>query len=80
LVKFLVIDRPTGYNTILGRTELNELKIVTLTGHVSMKFPTEEGIGIQKGDQRMARDCSNTILKELPKAISLSKKTIEGRK
>jgi len=39
------------------RTTLNELKAITLTPHLSMKFPTEEGIGVQKGDRRMAREC-----------------------
>jgi hypothetical protein len=34
----------------LGRKALNELKAVMLTPHLRMKFPTEEGIGIQKGD------------------------------
>jgi hypothetical protein len=70
MVKFLVIDRPSGYNAILGSTTLNELKAATLTPHLSMKFPTEEGIGVQKGDQRMALESSNTSLKKLPNAIS----------
>jgi hypothetical protein len=54
MVKFMVIDRPSGYNAILRRTALNELKAVTLTPHLNMKFPSNEGIGVQKGDQRMA--------------------------
>jgi hypothetical protein len=50
LVKFLVIDRSSGYNAILRRTALNELKAVMLTPRLSMKFRTEEGIEVQKGD------------------------------
>jgi hypothetical protein len=75
LVKFRVIGRPSGYNAILGRTTLNELKEVTLIPHLSMKFPTYVGIGVQKGDQRIARECKNTSFKKLQKAISLGKKT-----
>jgi hypothetical protein len=57
MVKFLLIDPPLGYNAILGRMALNELEAVMLTPHLSMRFPTEEGFGVQKGDQRMAREC-----------------------
>jgi hypothetical protein len=42
-----------------------------------MKFPTEEEIRVQKGDQRMAQECKNT---KLPKAISRGKKTKEDGK
>lgn len=31
MVKFLLIDPPSAYNTILGRTALNELKAITST-------------------------------------------------
>jgi hypothetical protein len=57
MVKFLVIHRPLSNNAILGRIALNELKAVKLTPHLSKKFPMEEGIGVQKGDQRIAREC-----------------------
>jgi hypothetical protein len=50
MVKFLIIDRASAYSAILGRTALNELKAVTSTPHLSMKFPTEVGVGIEKGD------------------------------
>jgi hypothetical protein len=48
MVKFLVMDRPSGYSAILRRTALTELKAVTLTPHLRMKFSTEEGFGVQK--------------------------------
>jgi len=75
MVKFLVMDRHSVYHAILRRTELNELKALTLTPHLRMKFHTEEGFGVQKVDQRMAREWKNTSLKKLKKAISLGKKT-----
>jgi hypothetical protein len=40
-----------------------------------MKFPTEEGIGVEKGNQRMARECYNTSLKKLPEATGRGEKT-----
>jgi hypothetical protein len=74
MVQFLIIDRPSAYNAILERTALNELKAVTSTPHLSMKFPTEEGVGVEKGDQRMARECYNTSLKNLLEAVSLGER------
>jgi hypothetical protein len=57
MVKFLVIDGPSGYNSILPSMALNELKAVMLTPHLNMKFPTLEGIRVQKVDQRKALEC-----------------------
>jgi hypothetical protein len=54
MVRFLIIDEPSAYNAILRRTALNELQAVTSTPHLSMKFLTEEGVGFEKGNQRMA--------------------------
>ncbi|XP_062147680.1 uncharacterized protein LOC133856606 [Alnus glutinosa] len=54
MVRFLIIDRPSAYNAILGRTTLNDLKAVTSTPHLSMKFPTGERVSVEKGNQRMA--------------------------
>jgi hypothetical protein len=80
MVKFLIIDRPSAYKAILGRTALNELKAVNSTPHLSMKFPTEEGVGVEKGNQRMARECYNTSLKKLPDAVGLGEQTKKDEK
>jgi hypothetical protein len=80
MVRFLIIDRPSTYNAILGRTALNEFSAVTSTPHLSMKFPTEEGVGVEKGDQRMARECYNTSLKKLPEASRLGEKKKDEEK
>jgi len=39
--KFMLIDRPSAYNAILEKTALNELREITLTPHLKMKFPSE---------------------------------------
>jgi hypothetical protein len=66
MVKFLIVDRMSAYNAIFGRTALNDLKPVTSTPHLNMKFPTEEGVGVVKGDQKEARRCYNLSLKITP--------------
>ncbi|XP_058211645.1 uncharacterized protein LOC131323822 [Rhododendron vialii] len=52
-----------AYNAILGRTTLNKIRAIISTYHLMMKFPTPEGIGCIKGDQKAARECYVTSLK-----------------
>ena len=44
-MNFLVVDCSFSYNAIIGRPTLNSWKAVTSTYHLSVKFPTEHGIG-----------------------------------
>ena len=57
MVAFIIVDRPSVYNVILGRPTLNVLKAVVSTYHLAMKFPTESGIGFFQGNQEKARKC-----------------------
>jgi hypothetical protein len=71
MVKFLLVDKPSAYNVILGRAALNELEAVISTSHLKMKFPTKEGVGEVRGDQYTARQCYNTSLKDpVPRTVS----------
>ncbi|XP_070045500.1 uncharacterized protein [Nicotiana tomentosiformis] len=64
---FEVVDGDMGYNIILGRPWLHEMKPVRSTYHQLLKFPTPEGIKQIIGDQPTARDI-NAI------SVSISKK------
>ena len=55
-VNFLVVDCLSSYNAIIGRPTLNSWKAATSTYHLSIKFPTEYGIGEVHGDQLAARE------------------------
>ncbi|KAM2829585.1 hypothetical protein PS2_035235 [Malus domestica] len=61
---FLVVDCPTAYNVILGRTNINDLKATVSTHMLLMKFPTPYGNGYIRGDQLSARSCYNTSVKK----------------
>jgi hypothetical protein len=61
-VKFLIVDQPSAYNAIFGRTAQAELKAVTSIPHLSMKFPREDGVGVVRGEQKAARKCYNISL------------------
>ncbi|XP_070036621.1 uncharacterized protein [Nicotiana tomentosiformis] len=58
---FKVVNGDTGYNIILGRPWLHEMKDVPSTYHQLLKFPTPKGITQIRGDQPAAREM-NVIL------------------
>ena len=49
-VNFLVVDCSSSYNAIIGRPTLNSWKAVISTYHLSVKFPTEHGVGQVQGN------------------------------
>ncbi|XP_019250960.1 PREDICTED: uncharacterized protein LOC109229866 [Nicotiana attenuata] len=53
---FEVVDGDMGYNIILGRPWLHEMKDVPSTYHQLLKFLTPEGIQQIRGDQPVARE------------------------
>ena len=57
MLKFLVIKVVTSYNAILGRTGINYFQAVASTYHLKIKFPTKNGIVMEKEDQKLARSC-----------------------
>ncbi|KAM2220516.1 hypothetical protein ACFX1S_019719 [Malus domestica] len=61
---FLVVDCPTAYNVIFGRTGINDLKVMVSIHMLLMKFPTPYGNGYIRGDQLSARSCYNTSVKQ----------------
>jgi hypothetical protein len=56
-VDFLVVNCPSAYNASIGRPTLNQLRVVTSTYHLLIKFPTEHGIREVRGDQIAAKEC-----------------------
>jgi hypothetical protein len=72
MVDFLVIDRPSAFNAIIGRPALNKLRAATLTYHLMMKFPIEGGVGEVRGDQVAVRKCYNTSMKKVSNPTTLT--------
>ena len=63
-VKFLVVDAPSAYNILLGRPSLNAIKAIPSAYHMMIKFPTIRGVGMVRGDQRVARECYSASMKQ----------------
>ena len=49
-VKFLIVDAPSANNMLLGKPSLNALRVVPSAYHMVIKFPTENGVGVVRGD------------------------------
>ena len=52
----------SSYNAVIGRPTLNSWRAATSTYHLSVKFPTEYGIGEVQRDQLATRECYLVML------------------
>ncbi|GKV47282.1 hypothetical protein SLEP1_g54195 [Rubroshorea leprosula] len=71
-VTFLVVKMESAFNAILGRATLCELKAVISQPHLCMKFPTPQGVGVLKGNQKIARACYQDTFKKVDLAAALA--------
>ena len=62
--RFLVVDAPSAYNMLLGKPSLNALKAIPSAYHMMIKFPTTSGVGMVRGDQRVAKECYSASMKQ----------------
>ena len=63
-VRFLIVDAPFAYNVLLGRPSLKAIKSIPSAYHMMIKFPTTNGVGMVRGDQRVARECYSASMKQ----------------
>ena len=63
-VRFLVVDAPSACNMLLRRPSLNAIKAIPSAYHMMIKFPTIHGVGMVRGDQRVAREFYTTSMKQ----------------
>ena len=62
--RFLIVDAPSTYNMLLGRPSLKAIKAIPSAYHMMIKFPTINGVGMVRGDQRVARECYSASMKQ----------------
>ncbi|XP_013616891.1 PREDICTED: uncharacterized protein LOC106323291 [Brassica oleracea var. oleracea] len=74
VTEFLVIDRPTSYNAIVGTPWQNSMRAIPSTFHLCLKFPTPRGVKTIQGNRRMSQVCSAAELKRTNFAIDTSHK------
>ena len=64
MVRFLIVDAPSTYNILLGRRFLNSIRDILSSYHMVIKFPTTNGVGMVRGNQRTARECYLASIKQ----------------
>ena len=57
MVTFIVVVSFSPYTAILGRPWIHVMGVVLSTLHVKVKFRTEQGIVVIRGNQQVARHC-----------------------
>ena len=62
--RFLIVDALSAYNMLLGRPSLNAIKAIPSAYNMMIKFPTVSGVGMVRGDQRVARECYSASIKQ----------------
>ena len=62
--RFLIVDALSAYNMLLDRPFLNAIKAIPSAYHMIIKFPTVNGVGTVRGDQRVARECYTASMKQ----------------
>lgn len=76
MVRFHVINAPSPYNAILGRSFMDQFEGVASTFHLCFKYVTgTAGVATLKGSQEVARNCNLTQVK-----LSRSEETIKARR
>ena len=63
-VRFLIVEAPSAYNMLLGRPSLNAIRAVHFAYHMVIKFPTANGVGMVRGNQRIIRECYSASMKQ----------------
>ena len=63
-VRFLIVDAPSAYNILLGRPSLNAMRAIPSAYHIVIKFPNVNGVGMVRGDQRIAWECYSASMKQ----------------
>ena len=63
-VRFLIVDAPSTYNLLLGRPSLNTIRAIPFAYHMVIKFPTINGVGMVRVNQRIARECYLASMKQ----------------
>ena len=64
MLRFLIVDALSIYNMLLGRPSLNAMRVVPSAYHMVIKFPTANGVGMVRGNQRIAREYYSASMKQ----------------
>ena len=61
-VTFTIVSSFSSYTAILGRPWIHSMRAIPSTLPVKIKFPTEQGVTVIRGDQQTARQCLTAVV------------------
>ena len=64
IVRFPIVDAPSAYNMLLGRPSLNTIRAIPSAYHMVIKCSTKNGVGMVRGNQKIARECYSASMKQ----------------
>ena len=64
VARFLIVDATSAYKILLGKPSLKAIRVVPSAYHMVIKFLTTNGVGMVRGDQRLARECYSASMKQ----------------
>lgn len=73
VIRYMVVNAPSSYNVLLGRSSLNKLGEMVSTVHLNLKFPTEGKVITVRVDQEVARKCFKNSLRTRRSTYSITK-------
>ncbi|XP_074362906.1 uncharacterized protein LOC141703225 [Apium graveolens] len=63
MLEFKVLNQESSHNVLLGRPFLREMRVITSIHHLTIKFPTPNGVGSIRGSQYDSRECYRQAMK-----------------
>ncbi|XP_074322903.1 uncharacterized protein LOC141659875 [Apium graveolens] len=57
MLEFKVLNQESSHNVLLGQPFLREMRVITSIHHLTIKFPTPNGVGSIKGSQYDSQEC-----------------------
>ncbi|XP_074356312.1 uncharacterized protein LOC141696013 [Apium graveolens] len=57
MLEFKVLNQESSHNVLLGRPFLREMRVITSIHHLTIKFPTPNGVESIKGSQYDSQEC-----------------------
>ncbi|XP_074328017.1 uncharacterized protein LOC141665929 [Apium graveolens] len=63
MLEFKVLNQESSHNVLLGRPFLREMRVIISIHHLTIKFPTPNGVGTIKGSQYDSRECYMQAMK-----------------
>lgn len=78
MVTFIVVSSFSPYTAILGRPWIHAMGAIPPTLHVKVKFPTEQGVVVVRGSQKVAGQCLVTAISWKDKQVEQNQTTEEA--